>query len=68
MAVEEGMSQQEIGEEAGVHQATVSRAMNELRELDLVEETDNGYKKALSVLNHPVIQNLFETEFLDDSE
>lgn len=65
MALEEGMTQMEIADEVGVGSATVSRAVNELKEYDLVEETDDGYAKTLTALNHPMIQHFFETEVLN---
>lgn len=65
MALEEGMTQTDIADEVGVGGATVSRAVRELKEYDLVEETDDGYKKTLPVLDHPMIQHFYETEVLN---
>jgi predicted transcriptional regulator len=65
MALEEGMTQTEIADEVGVGGATVSRAVRELKEYDLVEETDGGYKKTLTALDHPMIQHFYETEVLN---
>jgi len=65
MALEEGMTQTDIADEVGVGGATVSRAVRELKEYDLVEETDDGYKKTLTALDHPMIQHFYEMEVLN---
>lgn len=65
MGVEEGMTQGEIAEAVGVGSSTVSRAMEELEEFDLVEEIDDGWQKSLPVLDHPMIQYYFEKEVLE---
>lgn len=65
MALEEGITQTEIADEVGVGGATVSRAVNELKEYDLIEETDDGYRKTLTALGHPMIQHFYETEVLN---
>jgi predicted transcriptional regulator len=65
MALEEGMTQAEIADEVGVGAATVSRAVDELKEYDLIEECDDGYKKTLTVLGHPMIQHFYESEVLN---
>jgi len=66
MEVEEGKAQAEIADEVGTSGATVSRAVDELEELELIEETDNGYTKTLPALDHPMIQHFYETEVLDN--
>ncbi|GAB3679675.1 hypothetical protein GCM10028857_01370 [Salinarchaeum chitinilyticum] len=66
MALEEGMTQTEIAEEVGIGNATVSRAISELQEYDLVEEADSGYRKTLASLNHPMLQHFYETEVLEN--
>lgn len=66
MALEEGKSQTEIAEEIGLGNSTVSRAITELQEYELILETDNGFKKALSSLNHPMIQHFYKTERLNN--
>lgn len=65
MEVEEGKAQGEIADEAGTSDATVSRAVDELEEYELIEETNNGYAKTLPALDHPMIQHFYETEVLD---
>lgn len=65
MALEEGKTQAEIADDVGVGRGTVSRAVSELKEYDLIEETDDGYSKTLSALNHPMIQHFYETEVLN---
>lgn len=65
MALEEGMTQTELAGKVGVGGATVSRAVNELEEYDLIEETDDGYQKTLTALGHPMIQHFYETEVLN---
>jgi DNA-binding MarR family transcriptional regulator len=65
MEVEEGKAQGEIADEVGTSGATVSRAVDELEELELIEETNNGYTKTLPALDHPMIQHFYETEVLD---
>lgn len=67
MAVEEGKTQGDMAEEVGVGRATVSRSIDELKELEMVEETDDGYRKILPVLDHPIIEHFFEEEFLNDA-
>lgn len=66
MALEEGMNQSEIAEEIGVGGATVSRAVGELLEYQLIKETENGYAKSLPVLGHPMIQYYYEKEVLNN--
>lgn len=65
MAAEERKAQAEIAEEIGTSSATVSRAVSELEEYELIEETENGYTKTLPALDHPMIQHFYETEVLD---
>lgn len=65
MAIEEGKIQTEIADDVGIGGGTVSRAVAELKEYDLIEETDDGYKKTLSALDHPMIQHFYETEVLN---
>lgn len=65
MATEEGMTQSDIAEEIGVGQGTVSRAFSELKDYELITEADDGYKKSLPVLDHPLIQYFYETEVLN---
>lgn len=62
MNYDSDLTQREIAEKAGVNQSTVSRAVNELRELELVETTEDGEMKSLPVLDHPIMQHFFETE------
>lgn len=64
MALEEGKTQSEIADKIGVGSATVSRAVQELLEFDLIEESENGYKKTFPVLDHPMIQYFYENEVL----
>jgi predicted transcriptional regulator len=66
MALEQGKSQTEIADDIDTGNSTVSRAITELQEYELIEETDNGFKKSLSSLNHPMIQHFFEKERLND--
>jgi DNA-binding MarR family transcriptional regulator len=65
MAVENGKKQKEISKEVGISSATVSRAISELEEYELIEETDSGYKKTLTALDHPMSQHFYESEVLD---
>lgn len=65
MALEEGMTQAELADEVGVSPATVSRAMDELKEYNLIEECDDGYKKTLTALGHPMIKHFYESEVLN---
>jgi uncharacterized protein YerC len=65
MGLEEGKTQTEIADDVGVGGGTVSRAVRELKEYDLAKETDDGYKKTLSALDHPIIQHFYETEVTD---
>lgn len=64
MALEETKSQTEVAEAIGVGGSTVSRAVRELLENDLIEETENGYRKKLRVLDHPMIQYFYDKEVL----
>lgn len=66
MSLEEGQSQTEIADEIGVGNATVSRAVRELLEYELIEEAENGYRKSLPVLDHPIIQYFYEKEVLNN--
>lgn len=66
MALEEGMTQAEVADSIGVGSATVSRAVSELLEYELIEESDRGYTKTLPVLGHPMIQYYYEKEVLDN--
>lgn len=66
MAAEPGMTQSDIANEIGVGSGTVSRAMTELRDYGLIEETEDGYEKVLPSLGHPMIQHFFRTEVLDN--
>ena len=65
MALEEGKTQTEIADDVGTSSATVSRAVTELEEYELIEEAEDGYRKTLSSLNHPMIQHFYETEVLN---
>lgn len=65
MAISEGKTQTQIAEEIGVGNATVSRAITELMDYELVMEAENGWKKSLPVLDHPMIQYYFEKEVLE---
>lgn len=66
MALEEGKSQQQIADEVGVGNSTVSRAIEEFEDYDLINSTDNGYGKTLTVLDHPIIQHYYDTEVRDN--
>lgn len=68
MALEEGKTQAEIADEIGVGSGTVSRAIRELSDYELVERTDDGYRKTLPVLDHPMIQYYYEKEVLNNDE
>jgi Fic family protein len=57
---EEGLTQQEIADRTDIGRATVSRALSELEELNLIEETGDGERMALPVLTHPVMHHLYE--------
>jgi predicted transcriptional regulator len=59
-----GKTQGEIAKEAGVSQGAVSRAITDLQESGLVEEADEGYKKTISCLDHPLFLRLFKEEVL----
>jgi DNA-binding transcriptional ArsR family regulator len=61
-----GKTQGEIAEEADVGQSAVSEAMGDLQESGLVEEVDDGYRKTLPCLDHPLFLRLFEEEVLAD--
>ena len=65
MALEERKTQTEIADDVGTSSATVSRAVTELEEYELIEEAEDGYRKTLSSLNHPMIQHFYETEVLN---
>ncbi|MFC6757683.1 MULTISPECIES: helix-turn-helix domain-containing protein [Haloarcula] len=65
MALEEGKTQTEIANEVGTSSATVSRAVGELEDFELIEEGENGYKKTLPALDHPMIQHFYQTEVLN---
>lgn len=65
MAVKEGKAQMDIAEEVETSGATVSRAISELEQYNLIKETNDGYKKTLPALNHPIIQHFYETEVLN---
>jgi len=66
MAVKLGKTQSDLAEEVGVGTGTVSRAMNQLEEFGLVEEGEDGYEKALSALEHPMLQHYFYEEVVVD--
>jgi len=65
MAVKKEKTQAEIADEVGIGASTVSRAIGELEEYELIEQTDTGYIKTLPVLDHPMIQHFYETEVID---
>lgn len=62
MTLGEDMDQRSVATEVGVGQSTVSRAIDEFKEYGLIESTENGYKKSLPVLDHPLIQHYYRTE------
>lgn len=64
--IEPGLSQGEIGERASVNQGTVSRAINAFEEFGLVKEVDDGYKKTLECMDHPLMSYLWKNEVLED--
>ena len=66
MAVETGETQGDIADKIGVGQTTVSRAISELIEFELVVETDDGYERTLQALGHPLIQYYFHNEVIGD--
>lgn len=66
MALEPEKDQNQVAEEISVGQSTVSRAVKELLEFQLVEEVDDGYKKTFPVLDHPMIQYFYEKEVLNN--
>ena len=65
MEIEEGKTQTEVADAVGVGNSTVSRAVKELEEFELIEELDDGYRKTLSALDHPIIQHFYEKEVLN---
>lgn len=62
MVVDEDKRYADMAEDAGVSEGTISNALDELQELGLVEETDEGYQRTLSVLGHPMVQHIFWEE------
>jgi len=64
MKYDDDLTQGEIADEAGVNQSTVSRAVNSLQDAGLLEETDEGYEKELTVIDHPIMQYFFEEEVI----
>jgi predicted transcriptional regulator len=66
MVIEEDKTYADMSDEAGVAQGTVGNAISELQEFGLVEETNEGYKRTLSVLGHPLIQQSYWDERDDD--
>lgn len=58
--------QSEIAEQTGVTQPAVSQAVSKLKEFGLVEETDEGYVKTLTSLEHPLLKHLWKEEVLEN--
>ncbi len=68
MEIKPQKSQTEIAEIIGISQPAVSKALNRLLELGLVEKTEDGYKKTFSYLDHPLMEHLWRTEVLKSGE
>lgn len=68
MALEDNMTQREIADKSGVGQSTISRAVKDLKEYDLIEETDNGYRKTLPVFGHPILQYFYRQEVQENGQ
>ena len=64
----DGLSQNEIAERAGINQSTVSRGIRELEEVGLLAPKDDGYEKQPKIIDHPIINHLIYKEVIDDVE
>lgn len=58
--IEPDKTQGDISDQTGLAAGTVSNAVNELIDVGLVEEVDDGYKSNLQVVSHPLIKELYK--------
>lgn len=65
--IKKGLSQRDIADKANVGQATVSRTINDLIEIGLVTELEEGgYRKTLRCMDHPLMEHLWWEAVIED--
>lgn len=64
--VEPNLSQSEIARRCRLTQSGVSRAIEKLKNIGLVESSKEGYEKTISTLSHPVIKHLWKEVFKNE--
>lgn len=67
MTFREDETQEDIAQELGVGQTTVSRAFSELEEYGLIkEDSEDGFVHTMPVLTHPMIQYYYWRDVIGD--
>lgn len=67
---EEGLDQSELSEKVGVGQSSISRNVNKLKDIGLLQDVENGtgYKVTLDFFHHPLVKHLWNEKALKEED